>query len=180
MNRGRRLSDETRAKVLDLHAQGMTCNGIAREVGISVSSVSRICKAAGRSFERSSTKRATEAKQADLAALHTSLALKMVQAAHETMDGFNKPYLVYNFGGADNTYAEHELAVPPAEVRRNMMTTAGIAFDKATKARELAGDAKSSEVKDFFEGLQATIHALHEVTDDPDAESPSGGVADPV
>lgn len=173
-----RIPDKTREEVIRLHATGLSCNAIARETGISPTSVSNICKENGLSFGRTQTKRATEAKQADLAALHTDLALKMVQAAHVTMDGYDSPYLVYNFGGADNTYAEHELEVPPAEVRRNMMTTAGIAFDKATKARELAGDAKSSEVKEFFEGLQATIHAYRGVTDDsPDIEPASDGVA---
>lgn len=174
-----RIPDQTRTKVLELHATGMTCNAIARQLGISASSVSTICKANGRTFGRSQTKRATEAKQADLAALHTSLALKMAHAAHETMDAYNKPYLVYNFGGADNSYNEHTLDTPPAEVRRNMMTTAGIAFDKITKARELAGETKSTEIKDFFEGIQASIRAFHEVTtNDPDTESPPDGVTD--
>lgn len=172
-----RIPDKTRQKVLQLHKQGHTRNQIARQTGISTTSVTKICKEAGLTFSREQTKHATAAKQADLAALHADLALKMALAAHETMDSFSKPYLVHNFGGVDNQYSEHILDTPPAEVRRNMMTTAGIAFDKITKARELAGETKSNEVKDFFDGIQASIRAFHEVTtNDPDTESPSDGV----
>lgn len=32
-------------------------------------------------------------------------------------------YLVFNFGGRDNTYAEHLLAAPPVEAKRALMAT---------------------------------------------------------
>jgi hypothetical protein len=51
----------------------MKRNQIARETGVSVGSVTNICKAAGRSFDRSTTRKATEARQVDLAALRTDL-----------------------------------------------------------------------------------------------------------
>ena len=130
------LSDEKRAEVIRLHGEGLSRNEIARRVSISGDSVSRICGAAGLTFDRTMTKQATEAKQIDLAAGRTRLAEKMLAAAEDMLDRIDEPYLVYSFGGRDNEYNEHTLTSAPVEVRRNIITTAGITFDKLTRIVE--------------------------------------------
>lgn len=135
-----KLTDAERARILDLHAQGLSRNAIARETGRGAATVSRTLAAAGRTMDRSSTKQATEARQIDLAASRVELAQKMMQRAHTILDGLDGPYTVYNFGGKDNTYNEHTFTTPPIEVQRNALTTAGIAFDKATRIVEAPKD----------------------------------------
>lgn len=130
------ITDAQRKQVLTLHAQGHARNEIARTVGISAGSVTNICRAADRSFDRSGTKQATEARQIDLAAGRVRLAEKMLAASESMLDRIDEPYLVYSFGGRDNDYNEHELASAPVEVRRNIITTAGITFDKLTRIVE--------------------------------------------
>lgn len=130
------ISDVQRQQVIDLHAQGLPRNQIAREVGISAGSVTNICHAEGLSFDRSGTKHANEARQVDLAAGRIRLAEKMLAASEEMLDTIDGPYEVYNFGGKDNTFESRVLDSAPVEVRRNVITTAGITFDKLTRIVE--------------------------------------------
>lgn len=131
-----KISDEQRAEVLRLHAEGLARNEIARQLNISAGSVTSICTAAGRSFDRSETKRATEARQVDLAAGRLRLAEKMLAASEAMLDKIDGPYEVYNFGGKDNTFESRVLDSAPVEVRRNVITTAAITFDKLTRIVE--------------------------------------------
>jgi len=130
------ISAEQREQVLNLHTIGVPRNEIARRVGISAGSVTNICRDAGLSFDRSATKQATAARSVDLAAGRIRLAEKMLAASESMLDAIDEPYLVYSFGGRDNTFAQHTLRSAPVEVRRNVITTAGITFDKLTRIVE--------------------------------------------
>jgi transposase-like protein len=59
------LTEQDRARILELHAQGMSRNDIAREVGRAAASVTKVVHEAGGTFDRAATKAATAAKQAD-------------------------------------------------------------------------------------------------------------------
>lgn len=130
------ISDEQKAQVLALHTEGHARNEIARRVGISAGSVTNICRAAARTFDRSETKQATAARQIDLAAGRIRLAEKMLAASEDMLDRIDDEYVVYNFGGKDNTFEQRTLDSAPVEVRRNIITTAGITFDKLTRIVE--------------------------------------------
>src|SRR5690606_24541788 len=75
----------------------------------------------------------------DLAAGRIRLAEKMLAASEGMLDTIDEPYLVYNFGGKDNDYNEHTLDTAPVEVRRNIITTAAITFDKLSRIVERDG-----------------------------------------
>ncbi len=130
------ISDAQRQQVLALHAEGLARNEIARQVGVAAGSVTNICRDAGLSFDRSETKHATEARAVDLAAGRIRLAEKMLAASEDMLDGIDGPYEVYNFGGKDNTFESRVLDSAPVEVRRNVITTAAITFDKLTRIVE--------------------------------------------
>lgn len=130
------ISREQREQVLNLHAAGVPRNEIARRTGVSAGSVTNICREAGLSFDRSATKQASEARTVDLAAGRIRLAEKMLAASEAMLDTIDDPYIVFNFGGSENTYNEHELDSAPVEVKRNIITTAGITFDKLTRIVE--------------------------------------------
>lgn len=130
------LSEDQKAQVLALHAEGIARNEIARRLGISAGSVTNICRHAGLTFDRSETKQANEARQVDLAAGRLRLAEKMLSASEDMLDVIDGPYEVYNFGGKDNTFESRVLDSAPVEVRRNIITTAGITFDKLTRIVE--------------------------------------------
>lgn len=119
-----------------LHADGLSCNRIAKTLGCTPSTVSRWAKGEGLSFDRARTAAAVKAHTVDLAAGRVRLAEKMLAASEAMLDKIDEPYLVYNFGGKGNTFEQAELASAPVEVRRNVITTAGITFDKQTRIVE--------------------------------------------
>ncbi|MFH9293841.1 hypothetical protein [Streptomyces sp. NPDC017520] len=84
------IPDEQRDQVVELARAGRARNEIAREVGISTASVSRICADAGVGFDRSLTAAALQARVIDLKAARLGLATSMlddVQAARQRMHG---------------------------------------------------------------------------------------------
>lgn len=126
--------DSERAR--ELHGEGLSCNAIARDLGCAASTVSRWAKGEGLTFDRSKTAAAVAAHTVDLAAGRIRLAEKMLAASEEMLDVIDGPYEVYNFGGKDNTFESRVLDSAPVEVRRNVITTAGITFDKLTRIVE--------------------------------------------
>lgn len=130
-----RTFDSERAR--ELFDAGEGCNAIARALGVSPSTVSTWAKSAGLSFsKRAQTAAATVTREFDMAAARMRLAEKMVANADKVLDSLDGPYLVYSFGGKDNTYREHTLTEAPTSARREGQTIAAIAFDKLTKAME--------------------------------------------
>lgn len=68
------IDDETREQVLAEARAGASRNEVARRTGVSTASVSRICRAAGVTFDRSKTIKATAARLVDLKAMRVSLS----------------------------------------------------------------------------------------------------------
>lgn len=150
-----------------LYDEGLSCNAIAKKLGCSPSTISRWAKDAGLKFDRSQTAMAVRAHVIDMAETRLLLAQKMAVAAHDLLDSLDGEYLVYSFGGKDNTYEEHTLERPPVEVVRNAVTTAGIAFDKASKVLEATPEG-TTEAESVLDRLEAEFD--DEFTDVDDAE----------
>lgn len=86
MPQGRPLDERTVAAILASIDAGKSRNDVAREHGVSASTVSRIAAANGRSFDRSKTKRATEAKKADVASRRAAFSERLIRLAELSMD----------------------------------------------------------------------------------------------
>lgn len=71
---GAPISDDQRALVLAEAGTGASRNEVARRTGVSTASVSRICSAAGHTFDRQRTIKATVARVVDLKAARVTLA----------------------------------------------------------------------------------------------------------
>lgn len=151
--------DSERAR--GLHASGRSCNAIARELGCAASTVSRWAKGEGLTFDRSKTADAVKAHTVDLAAGRIRLAEKMLAASEDMLDTIDGPYEVYNFGGKDNTFESRLLDSAPVEVRRNVITTAGITFDKLSRIVERS-DTGLDEAVGVIDTLAAGFTAVAE------------------
>lgn len=162
MTRGRPVEPETRTEALRLFEAGKSRNAIARELGIGAATVTKIIGDAGQAFDREQTAAAVKAHTVDLAALRLRLAEKMGTAAERMLDKLDDPYLVYNFGGKDNDYNEHTLDSAPVEVRRSVIVTGGIAFDKITRVVERDPDTSgaTSVLSALETGLRAVVAEL--------------------
>lgn len=144
--------NEKRAR--ELFDQGRGCNAIARDLGVDPATVSRWAKREGLIFDRSQVESANAARTIDLAKARIELAQEMAATGLELLRSRGEPYLVYAFGGKDNTFNKEMLDRAPVEVIRNMVTTAGIAFDKASRVVEASpeGIGEAESVLDRIEG----------------------------
>ncbi|QDZ15791.1 hypothetical protein [Humibacter ginsenosidimutans] len=158
--------NEKRAQ--ELFDQGLGCNAIARELNVDPATVSRWGKREGHTFDRTQVQRANDAHAFDLAAARTRLARKMTANADKALDALDGPYLVYSFGGKDNTFAEHELAEAPISARREAQTIGAIAFDKLTKALEKDTSTVAS-AHSLLDSLAAGFAAAAATYEAPDA-----------
>lgn len=172
------LTDEKRAAILaDIKTGEKGRNQIAREHGVSQSTVSLIAQDAGLkdAFDRTTTKHATAAVTADNKARRAAISSRLLAKADEFLDQLEQPHLVFNFGGKDNTYEERELDRPPTADMRNLMTCAAIALDKHAVLEKIDGDqgveGARAMILDLASALRgaASDHAADAAVDEPPA-----------
>lgn len=143
------LPADKRAAILkDIQAGQKSRNQIARDHGVSVSTVSGIAKDAGLTdaFDRSKTKSATRAREVDCKALRAQLKQDLLEDAQRLRARAWKPYqvVVSTPQGADIVTLEE----PPLAEVRSAFTAIGIAIDKSIvlerhDSADGAADAKS-------------------------------------
>ena len=132
----RPVTDHDRAEVRRLHGEDKTRNAIARELGRSGRTISRIADELGLSFDRAATRQATEAKKADAAARRAALALDLLGDAERMRAQLWTATKIYNFGGRDNTYNEETVTEPPFADKLKILQSVNIAVDKALRLDE--------------------------------------------
>lgn len=165
----RRETFQQGKRARELFDQGLGCNAIARELEVGAATISRWAEREGLSFAREATALAVRARAIDIAASRTLLTQKMLTVAHEALDGLEGPYLVYNFGGSENTYSEHLLDTPPIEVTRTAQTIAKDAHAVATKTLEQTPEG-TALAESVLDRLDAQLSAEFEGVDDEAAE----------
>lgn len=122
------VTPDERAHIIELLHTGKSANTIAREAGRSVDTISRIAKAEGHRFGQTNLAHAHEARRAYGAEARAETARRFHQRANELLEQMEGEYLVFNFGGRDNTYEEHVLAGPPVEAKRQLIQAAAQAM----------------------------------------------------
>jgi transposase len=118
------LDDAERQQIIDLLQQGKSRNDIAAATGRSNGTISRIAASIGHTFGQSNLAHAHEARSAYSAERRARIAERFTEEAEKLLDQLHGGYLVFNFGGRDNTYEEHELLEPPVEAKRQLIQAA--------------------------------------------------------
>lgn len=127
----KRWSKQDDHQVAALQAQGLTLRQIAKQLDVAPGTVSKHAKKIGVKFDRAQTRQAANAKNADAAALRARLKLDLLHDAQRLRNQLFAPTTVYSFGGKDNDFNEQTLAIAPADVQRNIMTSIGIAVQRS-------------------------------------------------
>lgn len=120
-------------QIRELHAQGKGRNEISRIVGRSLRTISVHAAKMNLSFDRTMTEDATRARKADLEERRVILAEALQGDAERLSSQLWEPSKVFNIGGKDNTYTEHDVDEPPADAKKALMAAAGIAVEKSLK-----------------------------------------------
>jgi len=150
------VTQQERQRIVAAIKAGDACGAIAREFARSKATISGIAAAEGLSFERSATKWATEARVADVRSKLSSLADGLADDAARLRGQLFAPHVAFAFGGKDNEYNEHEIPEPTARDKQALMTSIGIAIDKArqiTAAEAPGGEEARGLVRELLDGI---------------------------
>lgn len=169
------LTPAERARILELHGQGLSRNAIAREVGRSPGTITTVVHDAGLGFERApEVAHATVAKQLDNRAKRAMLEELLLDDALALREQLWRPALVYNFGGKDNTYEQHMLDRPDFAGQAAIMRTVGVAIDKAVRLADVdKATTGAGEAKGILGNLADALGVAYSQLDD--AETPTEG-----
>lgn len=163
-------------RVAELHAQGLGRNEIARQTNRAQRTVSVIAQELGLVFDCTWTEEATRHRMAQLAARRVDLAEALQTDAERLTEQLWEPATIYNFGGKDNTFEKRDVDEPPADAKKNLMATAGIAIDRSLKlcppTAESGADDARSMLGTLWTGLQELVRE-HD-TDAPPGEEAEG------
>lgn len=98
-----------------------------------------------------------EQRKLDLSQKRAELAGLALEKAQRFLEATEGKFLVFNFGGKDNTYAEMELDAPPTADIRNLMTSFGIAVQRSMELSKFdsSGSEDSSSVDEWLEAMGA-------------------------
>lgn len=91
------------------------------------STIDKVAKAIGHRSPASQVEHVAEAKaarSARAAERRARLQEQFEERALELLDAMGKPHVAFNFGGKDNTYAEHKMDEPDAGTKRALMQAA--------------------------------------------------------
>jgi hypothetical protein len=153
-------------RIAELHAAGKTRNDIAKDLGRSGDTITRHCKKAGLLFDRAATAAATEARQADAAALRAELEITYLHKAKQLLAQIDQPHTAFNFGGKDNTYAEKKLDRPPVKDVRDLMQSASIATTASLRIMQAASDGGLTAARSLVEDIATAFGFGSEPADD--------------
>ncbi|MGW0016926.1 helix-turn-helix domain-containing protein [Rhodococcus sp. NPDC003382] len=153
-------TDEESRRLRELHEQGMSLRAIAEEMGRPQSTVSRWADRLDLSFDRSKTKKATEARVIDTKAARVELEQRLIAEANKVLDQMWEPTLVFSFGGKDNTYEEHLLDRPTFGDQKAIVQTAATALNAANKLHEMNAGADAEGVVSVLAEVHAAITAM--------------------
>lgn len=147
------LPEAKRQHIIDLHAEGKSRNAIAKEAGVSATSVTKICKAAGLDFDRSTTRAAVAAHAVDAKARRAELKALLLEDAHRLRAQLWQPAELVNFGGKDNTMNSTTLLEPLFVDKKNILTAVGIAVDRVEKLEKLDNDGGVQDAESMIQKL---------------------------
>lgn len=145
------ITDTDRDQVRRLHAEGKSRNEIARTIGRSGSTVSKIARELDLSFERGpEVVAATEARRMDLAARRQQLAEALHQDAERLRAQLWAPCTIGAFGGKDNEWSQVDLDRPPFAEQRQILAATSIAVDKSLKLAPAEGGEGAEQVRSML------------------------------
>ncbi|MGI5178662.1 helix-turn-helix domain-containing protein [Dactylosporangium sp. CA-152071] len=163
----RPVTDHDRDQVRALHAQGLSRNEIARQIGRSGKTVSNIAKAAGLTFERGpEVAAATEARKVDAKARRAALALALLDDAERLRKQLFAPCTVYSFGGRDNTFEQALIEEPSFRDKRDLMQAVSTAIDRSVKLDEYDSGANLGQVVSLLETIGRGLTGKYGTGDD--------------
>jgi len=153
-------------------ADGVPQSEIGRQLGRTRGAVANQAAKLGVRSDRTDTVRATEAKILDARAMRADLKVKLLQDAHRLRESLWTPAKVYNIGGKDNTYTEHEVEEPPFRDKLSIMQAVGTAVDRSLKIEQHDADSGIAEATSLLDLFAAAVGEVAAQTGLDETEEP--------
>lgn len=164
------VTDEEREEVRRLHAEGKGRNQIARALKRSGKTISDIAVALDLSFARAGeVAAATEVRQMDLAARRVQLAEDLQSDAERIRRQLWETTVVYSFGGADNTFAQHTFSEAPPAEKRTLLSAVGVAVDRSLKLSPPKDETGNEEGIALITNLMSGLAAINKARQEQEA-----------
>ncbi|MET9914277.1 helix-turn-helix domain-containing protein [Streptomyces sp. NPDC006476] len=173
---GRPITDDERRRVRELHAQDKSRNEIARALGRSPSTVSKIAAAfePPLTFDRAAeVAAATAVRTADLADRRASLALALQADAERLRAQLWQPTIYGEFAGKDGKWQQVNLDQPRFADQRQIIGATATAIQQSLRLAPIEVGEGAEQVRSM---LGALGDALTQAAGDPDpGEAAYGG-----
>lgn len=162
--------------VLELHAQDVTRNDIARQTGYSTAWISNVVKAAGKSFARSAqVQAATEAKVIDNKARRATIVGRLYNRAESLLTRLEATTFAALVPTGPGVQSPRDLEFVPAGEERNIATSIAIFLDKAMVLEKVDAVPERSDAQSMLGRLAAELGVTGVVSSEPEAtELPEG------
>lgn len=165
------VTEQTKADVRRLHAQGLGRNAIARELSRSPRTISVICEEAELTFDRTATAVATQAAALDARARRAALIQRYYAQAEKILDRLERDEhnLVEVSLGKVVRYKAADL--PSADVR-NLIQSSSAAANQAAKLEALDNNGGVDDAKSMLGQLAAGLTAAYNAMNEGDGDAP--------
>ncbi|GIJ10743.1 helix-turn-helix domain-containing protein [Micromonospora andamanensis] len=161
--------------VRELHAQHLSRNEIARRIGRSGRTVSRIADHLGLTFERGDlVKAATEARKIDARAKRAALANALLDDAERMRRQLWQPADYVDHGGKEFIRVDWTTPEPTFADKTKIMQAVGIAVDRAVKLDEYDADPGIDAAKSMLGALARGLGAAYDQLTQAEAASDGG------
>jgi hypothetical protein len=171
----RPITEEDRQRVRELHAASRNRNQIARELGRSGSTISKIAGELGLSFDRTTVKAATEARVADARARRAALMLDLLDDAQRLRRQIWQPHTYIDHGGRNFVEARWEQPEPTPADKLKLMQAAGTATNASLRLDLHDGDGSTDSAKSMLGALATGLQAAYSQLQPPGEGAGDGG-----
>lgn len=160
------LPDHKREAILADIQAGKKRNDIAREHGVSGSTVTKIAQANGLDFDRTQTEVASKAKQADNRARRAAIAAELLGDVERLRKRAWSPYQTAMSGPQGVEYVQLDL--PPLPDVAKAYTAIGICLDKTIRIEQHDADSGTEQARSMLAGLSDALGAAARALDGTD------------
>lgn len=147
------LTQDKRNTILALHAEGHSRNQIARETGTSATSVTRICKAAGATFDRTATAKATRAKVVDAKARRIAIIERLYTRSEAILTRLESDKYKTLVPIGPGEQATRELSYVPGNEERLLSAALTSYLGSAEKLEKIDADNGIAETETMLQKL---------------------------
>ncbi|MFC8267802.1 helix-turn-helix domain-containing protein [Streptomyces cinereoruber] len=169
------VTDEERAEIRRLHAEGKGRNEIARTIGRGLRTISVQAAKMGLEFDPTATEDATRARMAQLAAKRALLAEVLLDDALALTEQMWQLATLHSFGGKDHTYETRNIPEPLPADKRSLMSAASAAITQSLRLAPPVTDTGEEDAKSM---LGRVMSGLAQVWNEQQAADEGDGDAE--